>query len=690
MTLIADKIAIGKTLTYTFRVTVEDGAQGQYIVNTAKVTSPDREDMQLPDTGVEISGGQTEPIMTKTASVKKAKPGDTFTYTVEVKNGAKATADWKNVALSDVLPVGVELVGGTVAIDDTTTQYTLAGQVLEVKLGNLKPNESIRVTFQVKVLERAAEDIIRNVATAQGDNGKKTASDNGVEIGLGKGELSGTKAVSQTTAKVGDVLTYTITAHNSDKVTSNLKDVIITDTLSEYLTLNPDSVQVDGLPARHFFDGTARQLRVELGDLAPGQTKTVTFTAAVNSHAYGKKFGNTAVITAKNGGPVTVTTPSDVTVADGKAEGSVNAKTVDKSKAKVGDTLTYSIAVRNASTASGPWKNVEVVDVIPEHLSFVSGSVEVNGRSTTDFSYNASSRTLKLLADSVEPGQTKTFSFRVTVGEGSQGLYITNTAVVKSPDREDIQLPDTGVAIDGGQTAPSLTKTASKTEVKPGDIFTYTIKVANLGKYAAGDLCSIALGFPAATEQVQAALKAIGVDGLRYEEILALEYTAKVDGLANVLSEYAGIDELNYLACRLQALGPDERIVFSAALKQRANIREDLPDLINLTYNLDCYEFYPGVNTYEEYGWYLVDNELGFSLPEQAKHYFDYEAYGESAAINEGGVLTAWGYISRNQQPFEIIYQNEVPPEYRVFRYPMQARIRPIQHRGKEGHPPQK
>lgn len=215
-------------------------------------------------------------------------------------------------------------------------------------------------------------------------------------------------------------------------------------------------------------------------------------------------------------------------------------------------------------------------------------------------------------------------------------------------------------------------------------------EIANLGKYAAGDLCSIALGFPAATEQVQAALKAIGVDGLRYEEILALEYTAKVDGLANVLSEYAGIDELNYLACRLQALGPDERIVFSAALKQRANIREDLPDLINLTYNLDCYEFYPGVNTYEEYGWYLVDNELGFSLPEQAKHYFDYEAYGESAAINEGGVLTAWGYISRNQQPFEIIYQNEVPPEYRVFRYPMQARIRPIQHRGKEGHPPQK
>ncbi len=511
LTLIADKIEIGKTLTYTFRVTVEDGTQGQYIVNTAKVTSPDREDMQLPDTGVEIGGGQTEPIMTKTSSVKKAKPGDTFTYTVEVKNGAKATADWKNVVLADVLPVGVELVGGTVAVDDTTTKYTLAGQVLEVQLGDLKPNESVRVTFQVKVLERAAEDIIRNVATAQGDNGKRTASDNGVEIGLGKCELSGTKTVSQTTAKVGDILTYTITAHNSDKVTSNLKDVVVTDTLSEYLTLNPNSVQVDGLPARHFFDGTARQLRVELGDIAPGQTKTVTFTAAVNSNAYGKKFGNTAVITAKNGGPVTVTTPSDVTVTDGKAEGSVSAKTVDKSKAKVGDTLTYSLAVRNASTASGPWKNVEVIDVIPEHLSFVSGSVEINGRSTNDFSYNASSRTLKLLADTVEPGQTKTFSFRVTVDEGAQGMYITNTAIVKSPDREDIQLPDTGVDIDGGKTEPSLSKSASKSEAKPGDIFTYTIKVKN-GANATADWKNVTVSdvIPAGLEFLSGSVR---VDG---------------------------------------------------------------------------------------------------------------------------------------------------------------------------------
>ncbi len=548
LTLLADSIAVGQTRTYTFRVTVEDGAQGLRIVNTAKVTSEGREDMQLPDTGVEIEGGSVEPSMTKTASVSKAKPGDTFTYTVEIKNGAKATADWKNIVLSDVLPAGVELVDGSVAVDDKTTEYTLSGQVLSVEIGSLKPNESVRVTFRVKVLERAAGDIIRNVATAQGDNGKHTASDNGVAVGLGKGQLSGTKTVSKTTAKVGDILTYTITAHNSDKVTANLKNVTVTDTLSEYLTLDPASVRVDGLTARSFFDGAARQLRVELGDIAPGQTKTVTFTAAVNTNAYGKRFGNTAVLAAENSGPVTVTTPGDVAVEDGKSEGSVGAKTVDKSRAKVGDTLTYSIAVRNASTASGPWKNVEVIDVIPEHLTFVSGSVEVDGRSTNDFSYNASARTLKLITDSVEPGQTKTYSFRVTVDEGAQGMYITNTAVVKSPDREDIQLPDTGVEIDGGKTEPAITKSASVTKAKPGDIFTYTIQVKN-GANATADWKNVTVSdvIPAGLEFVAGSVRVDGqtvsygisgraieipVDDLKPNQTAVVEFDVRVLGNA--------------------------------------------------------------------------------------------------------------------------------------------------------------
>ena len=44
--------------------------------------------------------------------------------------------------------------------------------------------------------------------------------------------------------------------------------------------------------------------------------------------------------------------------------------------------------------------------------------------------------------------------------------------------------------------------------------------ITNLGKYNEGRLVGETLKFPATTEEVQALLKRIGVDGVRYEEIL--------------------------------------------------------------------------------------------------------------------------------------------------------------------------
>ena len=211
-----------------------------------------------------------------------------------------------------------------------------------------------------------------------------------------------------------------------------------------------------------------------------------------------------------------------------------------------------------------------------------------------------------------------------------------------------------------------------------------TAYIANLGKYSAGTLTDAALTFPTTTEQVQAALRSIGVDGLRYEEIIITEYAAGVPGLAAALGEYAHLDELNYLAARLDALTPEEREVFAAAVRH-GEYAGNLPDLINLTFNLDCYELLPEVKTYEDYGRLLVDTGREFTLAEKARYYFDFAQYGEETAINEGGELTPQGYIFNNRSPGRKVYDGRsVPQEYRVFRYPMQAKIR---ERPQE-HPP--
>ena len=91
-------------------MTVDEGMQGKYIVNTAILTDGD-EQTPLPDAGVQIDEGEADPIVSKSANVSEAEVGDTFTYEITVKNGDKATAPWKNVTAYDTLPAGVKLIG---------------------------------------------------------------------------------------------------------------------------------------------------------------------------------------------------------------------------------------------------------------------------------------------------------------------------------------------------------------------------------------------------------------------------------------------------------------------------------------------------------------------------------------------------------------------------------------------------
>lgn len=107
--------------------------------------------------------------------------------------------------------------------------------------------------------------------------------------------------------------------------------------LSEYVTFSHGSVQVDGYTAKYSYDNASKLLTVNLGDIAAGQTKTITFAAVINSTAYGKFFENTAILSADNSDDKTVT-DGGTAVEDCTAEGSVVAKTVSSPTVKVGDT----------------------------------------------------------------------------------------------------------------------------------------------------------------------------------------------------------------------------------------------------------------------------------------------------------------------------------------------------------------
>lgn len=198
--------------------------------------------------------------------------------------------------------------------------------------------------------------------------------------------------------------------------------------------------------------------------------------------------------------------------------------------------------------------------------------------------------------------------------------------------------------------------------------------IGNLGKYNEGVLAVEPLRLPATTEEVQAVLSRIGVDGVRYEEIHIVDYETDVAGLRARLGENESIDELNYLASLLDELDSGEMVKFEAAVAL-GEYAGSVKDLINLTQNLDCYDFYPDVKTPEELGRCFIDEFGSLNVPEDIKGYFDYEAYGRDLFLNSTSDFTDGGYIENNQSSFIEHYDGDkIPEEYQIFSYPVEPR----------------
>ncbi|MEA5142000.1 MAG: antirestriction protein ArdA [Oscillibacter sp.] len=194
--------------------------------------------------------------------------------------------------------------------------------------------------------------------------------------------------------------------------------------------------------------------------------------------------------------------------------------------------------------------------------------------------------------------------------------------------------------------------------------------VTNLGKYNEGALVGEYLKLPASTEDVQALLKRIGVDGVRYEEIFITDYETDIPGLYDCLGEYESIDELNYLASLLEELDTGDMERFAAAVDYGEHTGS-VKELINLAQNLDCYDFYPGVRDEEELGRIYIEDMDTLAVPEHLRNYIDYAAYGRDIAMEESGHFTGDGYVLYTGGFTESYSGREdIPEECRVFAYP--------------------
>ena len=200
--------------------------------------------------------------------------------------------------------------------------------------------------------------------------------------------------------------------------------------------------------------------------------------------------------------------------------------------------------------------------------------------------------------------------------------------------------------------------------------------ITNLGKYNEGELVGEWVKFPTTAEEMKEVFKRIGIGqrddfGQPYEEWFITDYDCYVDGLYSKLGEYENLDELNYLASKLDEMSESEYAQFQAGMEMGDHCGS-LQEIINLTENLDCYEVYPHIADYDDLGRYYIDELEVMQIPEHLQNYIDYEAYGRDVAMDENGSFTDQGYVRDTGDRFCEYYDGErgsIPDEYRVMTF---------------------
>lgn len=490
-------IDIEKSKTVTFDADVTKDAFNMELKNvaTGRGTNTDPQKSKDDTAITKVKDGKAYLDISKEVNKKEAKVGDTLTYTVKVKTDGKSKNDAKGVVVTDPIDPALDFAG-SVTVDGkghSDFSYDEEARLLTVNLGDVKIDQTKKVVFKVTVNKIGYGKEVENIASAEGTNVERVSSGSKVsKIDEGKANLSIQKTADKTEAKVGDNLDYTITVANDANAEVAANNVKVTDPIPQGLewggiaTIAKTDAQgksEPGVSAKYVYNMKTGVIEVLVGSLLPGEKAEVVLRTVVKEAAQGKTIYNKAKATADNANPKEAEVNRPTVVEKGKADGRVGAKSVNKSQAKVGDTLSYEIEVANSPSATADWENVTITDPIPEELEYV-GHLEKNGKGSNDGSFDSKTNTLTLKPEALKPGEKAVYKFDVKVKEAAEGKTVVNVAVLKTPGEPDRNLPSTPVVVPEGKAGPYVLKTHDQDKVGDLEYLTYTVEVGNRSKTA--------------------------------------------------------------------------------------------------------------------------------------------------------------------------------------------------------------
>ena len=166
------------------------------------------------------------------------------------------------------------------------------------------------------------------------------------------------------------------------------------------------------------------------------------------------------------------------------------------------------------------------------------------------------------------------------------------------------------------------------------------------------------VGFPCSEEEYQEVHRELELK----DNYAFVRDVVEPKALAFKKDTFVNLDEINYLAKRMDSFDQKELFIFFAAVE--AGDYVSTKDLINLTFNQTCYTLIRDVSNLKSVGKnYVLCREVAISVDELEK--MDLEKIGRELLSMGKGIPTNYGLLFRNENVvFEEVYKGKGFPTY--------------------------